>query len=41
MYYIHKIHNIANNMKAAMELDNPTWNDNMYCDVAYYQHGFQ
>jgi hypothetical protein len=30
MYYIHKIHNIANNMNVAMELANPTWKDNIY-----------
>jgi hypothetical protein len=30
MHYIHKIHNIANNMNAAMELVNPTWNDDIY-----------
>ncbi|AQK79779.1 hypothetical protein ZEAMMB73_Zm00001d035861 [Zea mays] len=30
MYYIHKIHNIANNMNVAMELANPTWKDDIY-----------
>ncbi|PWZ19675.1 hypothetical protein Zm00014a_029278 [Zea mays] len=30
MHYIHKIHYIANNMNAAMELANPTWKDDIY-----------
>ena len=30
MHYIHKIHNIANNMNTAMELANPTWMDDIY-----------
>lgn len=30
MHYIHKIHNIANNMNVAMELANPTWKDDIY-----------
>ncbi|PWZ40142.1 hypothetical protein Zm00014a_038743 [Zea mays] len=30
MHYIHKIHNIANNMNVAMELANSTWKDDIY-----------
>ncbi|KAL6645827.1 hypothetical protein ACP70R_017435 [Stipagrostis hirtigluma subsp. patula] len=30
MYYIHKVHYIANNVKLAMEVVNPTWNDDIY-----------
>jgi hypothetical protein len=30
MHYIHKIHSIANNMNATMELANPTWKDDIY-----------
>ncbi|KAL6845514.1 hypothetical protein ACP4OV_025009 [Aristida adscensionis] len=30
MYYIHKIHYIANNVNLAMEVVNPAWNDDIY-----------
>jgi hypothetical protein len=30
MHYIHKIHSIANNINATMELTNPTWKDDIY-----------
>ncbi|PWZ08814.1 hypothetical protein Zm00014a_033240 [Zea mays] len=30
MHYIHKIHNIANNMNVAIKLANPTWKDDIY-----------
>ena len=30
IHYVHKLHNIANNMKLAMELAYPAWNDHIY-----------
>ncbi|KAL6659064.1 hypothetical protein ACP70R_003104 [Stipagrostis hirtigluma subsp. patula] len=30
MYYIHKVHYIASNVKLAVEVANPTWNDDIY-----------
>ena len=30
IHYIHKLHNIANTLKLAMELAYPAWNDHIY-----------
>ena len=30
IHYIHKLHNIANNLKLATELAYPAWNDHIY-----------
>lgn len=30
LYYIHKIHKIANNFKRSMELANPSWKDDIF-----------
>ena len=36
MPYIHKLHNIANNFKLAMELAHPAWKD----DIFYWRRKF-
>ena len=30
LYYVHKIKNIANNLKLAMQVAYPAWNDDIY-----------